>query len=248
MLTSCLDGRGCVMILSELLPRERLRRSALFRIPAMKVRILLFDVDEYHHKLLPAYRSYVDRSDVEPLATLLEGSLQVALSLQQSRRSSVRPVAVYQDYANILRRRVYYSSIGQQERAEETSESDLRLLVDRSIAPALAMLRCVPSTTQFEPEQDLSQPALADYLYRHSRWIEDYLTFAKEPSGPSLEVTLGDWCHLFSKEETRRFNQELSRMVRPYRPQPLAADFDNLRDLVHAAVVDTKLDLLISVL
>jgi len=47
----------------------------------------------------------------------------------------------------------------------------------------------------------MSGAALMNYLYSHSRWIEDYFTFAKEPSGALPEIRIGDWSRFFAEKK-----------------------------------------------
>lgn len=212
------------------------------------VAVFLFDVRRYERELLPAYRSFVERSDVKPLVSLLHQALPTAATGRRQ-RSFVRPREVYQEYIDILVGRVYYNSQGEPpgEPPHGTSAEDLRLFVDRSVAPALLKLICVPSTADFDTEQDMSKRGLTKFLYEHSRWIEDYFTFAKEPSGPRPEITLGEWNRLFSKEEVHAFNREVARMATPSDPETIE-DFANLRALLRAVSEMEHMGLLMCVL
>jgi hypothetical protein len=104
----------------------------------------------------------------------------------------------------------------------------------------------VATPGDLKPEQDVSGPGLTRHLYEHSRWIEDYLTFAKEPSGETPEIILGEWCRLFSDEEVRIFSRELARIPEPADPET-RREFINLRAIVRASAENQQFGLLISV-
>jgi hypothetical protein len=93
----------------------------------------------------------------------------------------------------------------------------------------------------------MSHRALVNYLYSHSRWIEDYFTFAKEPNGPIPEIKVGESSRFFSRDEIKMFDAELSRIHRPHDAEVIADGFDNLRALVHTAAANPNFKLLLSV-
>lgn len=212
------------------------------------VSIFLFDRRKYQQELIPAYRSFVQKSDTEPLVGMLETAISLVNLASVKRSFLTESPAVYREYADILAGTVFYSSTGESASGphQRTSDEDLQLFARRFAAPALLALYCVAPTQGFKPEQDLSQPGLAQHLYGHSRWIEDHLTFAKEPSGETPEITLGEWSRFFSQEEVRTFDRQLSQMPVPDDPE-VADEFNNLRSLVHVSSVTEHLGLLMCI-
>ena len=207
--------------------------------------VVLVDLNRYESELLPAYLAFMERSLTEPLQDLLERSFSAIDSMDQGRFTL--SVEVYREYADILAGRVYYSSIGDYEHSKrKTSPDDLRLFVRESIAPAVLWLRCVPHDAGFPALQCVSDDSLTDYLYERSRWIHDHFTFAREPSGPTPVIRLGDWGRLFSRDEVEIFNRELIGMQRP--TDPKVEGFDNLCGIVRKAALNLSLGLLLSVL
>ena len=212
------------------------------------VKLFLVDLREYDSILLPAYRAFLQQSDPKPLVSLVERALS-PFSVQRKRGLLKKPDDVYQEYADILRGKVFYSSTGSRASTSgSASKEDLRLFIDNSVAQDLFMLFCTPEVANFDPEQNMSRTALMQYLYSQSRWIEDYFTFATEPSGPVLDIRLGEWSRLYSADEINEFNDEIGRMPRPSDPEILADGFDNLRSLVKAAATRGKVGLLVSIM
>lgn len=212
----------------------------------VQVYIYLFDMHEYEDSVLPAYRSFKERSDTRPLLKLLRRAMSYAAA-SGSRGEASLTEEIYQHYTDVLSGRQYYGS-EKQERADQTrptTSQDMRLFVDNSVAPAVVTVLCLPSDKGFQPEQSMSGAGLMNYLYSESRWIEDYFTFAKEPSGAVPEIRIGDWSRFFSREEVLAFDDQLSKMQRPNDEAVLAGGFENLRTLVHAAANDPNFAILL---
>lgn len=180
--------------------------------------------------------------------TLLERAASRTNSHQPEGSFLIEPKEVYQEYVDILAGKVYYNSRGEDagHPTLRTSHEDMRLFVERSVAPALLRVFCVRSHGAIDSVQNLSGPGLTSHLYGYSRWIENYLTFAKEPSGHIPEIKLGEWSRLFSKEEARTFNQKLVRMALPNDPD-VGKEFNNLRALIRAGSAIDGLGLLLCV-
>jgi hypothetical protein len=202
----------------------------------VEVYIYLFDTHEYEHSVLPAYRSFKERADKGPLLNLLRSASYHAEASQTVGEVSASE-EIYQHYADILSGRQHYDSERKEEadQTRPTTAQDMRLFVDDSVAPGLVTFFCLPRDEGIQPEQGMSSAVLMNYLYSQSKWIEDYFTFAKEPSGAVPEIKIGDWSRFFSREEVLEFDDQLSKMQRPNNDEVLADGFDNLRALVHAA-------------
>lgn len=212
------------------------REQTLGASMGVEVYIYLFDTHEYEHSILPAYRSFKETSDKGPLLKLLQSAVSHAASSQPGGDASPSE-EIYQHYVDVLSGRQYYSSERKEgfDQTRPTAAQDMRLFVDNSVAPALVTAFCLPRDGGIQPEQSMSGAALMNYLYSQSRWIEDYFTFAKEPSGAVPEIRIGDWSRFFSRDEILAFDDQLSKMQRPRNDAVLADGFDNLRALVHAA-------------
>ena len=208
----------------------------------------LFDLRSYQYVVLPAYRAFVDHSDHGPLLELFDRALPTIAARHDRLGLISMPDEVYQEYRDIVAGKVFYSASGEQTGDQSaTSASDLRFFVDGFVVPVLLRLFCVPQTVGFHPEQNMSDPLLAEYLFERSRWIEDYFTFAKEPSGPVLELRFAEWGRLFSREELVQFDRELFGMDQP-RGESVRNDLDNLRSLVRTASERPQSGLLLSIL
>jgi hypothetical protein len=208
----------------------------------------LFDIGKYERVLLPAYRAFLDSSDRRRLIELFDELLPTIESRHDKFGLISHSADVYQEFRGILSGELPYSSTGESGPAlRETSPQDLRIFIDGQVLPVLLRLVCVPQTTGFYPEQNMSERPLMSHLYEHSRWIDEYFTFGREPTGPTPEIKLAEWGRLFSKDEVRQFDAELSNMPRPVDGEELIADFDNLRALVRAVDQEPTLDLLLSI-
>jgi hypothetical protein len=155
---------------------------------------------------------------------------------------------VYQDHRAILAGEVFYSSTNDYDGStRETSPQDLRIFVEGQLLPVMLRLVCVPETSEFQPEQNMSGRLLMSHLYKHSRWIDDYFTFGREPSGDTPEIKFAEWGRLFSKEEIGTFDGELTSMPPPTGDNDLIRDFENLRVLIRTACREPGLSLLLSI-
>jgi hypothetical protein len=93
----------------------------------------------------------------------------------------------------------------------------------------------------------MSGRLLMSYLYEHSRWIDDYFTFGREPSGDTPEIKFAEWGRLFSKEEISTFDGELTSIPPPTGDNDFIKDFENLRMLIRTACREPGLSLLLSI-
>jgi len=220
----------------------------LGKVTGVTVVLHLFDTAAYHQIILPAHRAFTERGDRNPIVALFDRILPV-IEVHDDRLGLVAlPSEVYQEYRDIVAGRVFYSSTGEEADGEKhTSDRDLQLFVAQTAMPILVRLLCIHRTSDYVPEQDMSSTPLMNYLYTRSRWIEDYFTFAKEPSGPTLEIGITDWGRLFSREEVRQFDETLSSMTPPAEENGIVHEFQNLLALVRKAAQDPSTDLLLSI-
>lgn len=103
----------------------------------------------------------------------------------------------------------------------------------------------------FHAKQDMSNPHFLDYLYAHSRWIEQVFTHLIPPSGGLLDetVSLGDGQdQLFTKQDLETFVKELGKIPPPKDNDFLEWNYDNLSRLVTAALNKPNLTLALSYL
>lgn len=207
--------------------------------------IYLFDQKTCEQSVLPAYERFVTKYDTSLLLDLVRGVIPQLDSIPDGQGVSFRSRQVYEEYIEILSGKQRYGASGSQSRG--TSARDMRVFVENSVAPSLIQALCLPHDMEVKPEQSMSRPALLNFLYSQSRWIEDYFTFAKEPSGAVPIIKIGEWNRFFSREEVEEFDIELARLERPSDDQVLADGFDNLRALVHAAVVNPHFTILFSI-
>lgn len=208
----------------------------------VEVAVYLFDPRPYEESILPAYRKFLEKSDTRSLVSLIQSVLP---EVRTGKRNSYWSPEVYEEDIAILTGKQSYSPGGKQvSPTDAPTLADIRLLIDNSVGPSLVELLCLPEDRGAIPKQSMSRTALDNYLYAHSRWIEEYFTGSKEVSGPVLEIKIGEWSRFFAAEEVEAFDTELSRMPSPNDPQVLEDGFNNLRSLVRAAKQDPNLMLL----
>jgi hypothetical protein len=170
--------------------------SSIDKVMGTIVALNLIDLPTFEHQVVPAYSLYVGSSDTTKLIELLEKAIADYASVV-GRIPDLPSREVFQEYSDILAGKIFYSSENiQSDQLHETSASDLKLLINTSIAPALMKIKCVPSNLPIV-EQDMSHRHLMMYLYDHSKLVEDYFTFAREPSGSTPPIKLGEWSRLF---------------------------------------------------
>jgi hypothetical protein len=211
------------------------------------VALNLIDLPTFEYQVVPAYSLYVGSSDTTKLIELLEKAIADYASVV-GKIPDLPSREVFQEYSDILAGKIFYSSENiQSDQLHETSASDLKLLINTSIAPALMKIKCVPSNLPVV-EQDMSHRHLMMYLYDHSRLVEDYFTFAREPSGSTPPIKLGEWSRFFSAEEVRKLDRELLSIPRPEDREVSNEGFDNLRTLVQTAAQRTDLGVMLTIL
>jgi len=101
----------------------------------------------------------------------------------------------------------------------------------------------------FHAKQDISNPHYLNYLYEHSRWIEQVFTHSIPPSGDLLDevVSLGEGQdQLFSQTDLERFAEELGNVPPPTDNDFLEWNYDNLSCLVTMALSKPNLTLTLS--
>jgi hypothetical protein len=228
------------------------RRSGNARLDIEKVMgttvmLSLIDLPAFDQRLIPAYAVYLNSSDTSGLVALVKDAIS-SYAAEVNRVPDLPSLEVWQEYLDILTGKVFYSSEGTpHDQLRETSSTDLRILIDNSIGPALMRFICIPNNLR-AVEQDMSHRQLMMYLYDHSRLVEDYFTFATEPTGRTPQIKLGEWSRFFSPDEVRRLDQEVSKVPRPEDRNVIDGGFDNLRSLLQTAVVRSDLGLLVTVL
>lgn len=228
------------------------RRSAKARLNIEKVMgttvmLSLIDLTAFDQRLNPAYSAYLKSSDTSELVELVRNVIS-NYAANVGRVPDLPSLEVWQEYLDVLTGKVFYSSDGTpHDQLRETSSNDLRVLIDNSIAPALMRFLCIPNNLP-AVEQDMSHRQLMTYLYDHSRLIEDYFTFAAEPTGRIPQIKLGEWSRFFSPGEVRQMGEEMSKMPRPEDRDVIEGGFDNLHSLLQTAVVRSDLGLLVTVL
>jgi hypothetical protein len=211
------------------------------------VALNLIDLPIFERRVVPAYSLYAASSDASGLVTLAKNAIAEYPNVV-GKVADLPSIEVYEEYLNILTGKVFYRSDGTpHDQLRETTPDDLRLLIDNSIAPALMRLMCIPYDLP-AVEQNMSHRQLMMYLYDHSRFVEDHFTFAIEPSGSTPPIKLGEWSRFFSADEVRKLDQELARIPIPEDRDVLNGGFDNLRSLVHTAVQQPQVGLLLTVL
>jgi hypothetical protein len=107
--------------------------------------------------------------------------------------------------------------------------------------------RC--AVDSFHAKQDMSNPHFLNYLYEHSRWVEEIFTHSIRPSGGLLEesASLGEGQdQLFSQQDLERFAEELRRVPPPKDNDFLEWNYDNLSHLVAMALSKPNLTLTLS--
>ncbi len=207
----------------------------------------LIDLPAFDQRLIPTYSSYVKSSDTSGLVELVRHVIS-NYAAEMGTVPDIPSLEVWQEYLDILTGKVFYSSDGTPHaQLSETSASDLRILIDNSMAPDLMPFICIPHDLR-AVEQDMSHRQLMTYLYDHSRFVEDYFTFATEPTGRTPQIRLGEWSRFFSPDEVRQLDQEVSKMPRPEDRSVIDGGFDNLRALLQTAAVRSDLGLLVTVL
>jgi len=211
------------------------------------VTLSLIDLSIFDQQLAPAYFRYADSSDTSWLVALTKAAV-ADYTVAAGNVPDLPSLDVYQEYLDILTGKAFYSADGApQDQLRGTSPSDLKILIDSSIAPDLMRLVCIPHDLQ-TVEQNMSHRQLMTYLYRHSLLVEKYFTFAAEPTGRIPLVKLGEWSRFFSSEEIRQLHGELAHIPRPEERDVLDGGFDNLRALLQAANTRSDLGLLMTVL
>jgi len=201
------------------------------------VNFYLVNTDKYLNELLPACRAFIEQADRLPLKSILREAIAIAGDSQPNRPGFVDfPAAVYEEFEHILDGEQYYSRNGNARRyeGEKTSDADSQFFVKSILAPTLLALVCVESTEGLTPWQNMNRPEWMEYLYAHSQWIEDRLTFATEFQGEQPEIVIGEWSRFLSRDDVRVLDKELSGMP----PPPTAnvgSDYENLRALCRVA-------------
>ena len=217
------------------------------KVMGTSVMLSLIDLPAFDQRLTPAYSAYVKSSDTSALVELVRNVIS-DYAAEVGRVPEIPSLEVWQEYLDILTGKVFYSSDGTPHaQLRQTSANDLRTLIDNSIAPALMRFICIPHNLR-AVEQDMSHRQLMMYLYDHSRLVEDYFTFATEPTGRTPQIKLGEWSRFFSPDEVRQLDQEVSKVPRPEDRNVIEGGFDNLRSLLQTAVVRSDLGLLVTVL
>jgi len=204
--------------------------------------LYLFNPQPYEQLVLPAYERFRHHGDLSALVSLLKDAIPKLES--EGHGEFGHSKAGCEESIAILTGKKYYSSQAREPKeGDVTTDEDIRIFVDFSVAPDLVDIFCIPRNLGVNPKQNMSGP-LVQYLYSQSSWMEDCFMSAEHVTGPKLEIQFGESSLFFTRAELESFDKELSRINRPTDEEVLNDGFDNLRTLVHKAATDPKLKLL----
>jgi hypothetical protein len=241
---------GFILRYSRVLKTDFHTGSGKAKVMGADVRLRLFNVTTYHAEVVPAYSEFMQRRNTEPLTRLLQVSIHQLPRDKQLAGPLVLSQETYLNDIGILNGTVFYSSKSETLQAgivRRTTPQDMKIFVQGSIGPELVELLCVERRRDVNPDQDMSRTQLIPYLYQRSRWIEDIFTFANTLKGEVLDPTMGESTQLFTREELRRFADELSKVPRPEHDPRLQGELDNLSLLLKLALEDPNLTLALTI-
>jgi hypothetical protein len=200
----------------------------------VRTAVFLLDLIQYNERLLPAYRAALGRSSERALLLqLLDEAKQIASVSRKTGDESLWPDEVYDEHRRIL-------GDWPSRASTERSGKSLEEFVTDPVGPELLEAICLPRDLGLSPEQSMSEPDLMDYLYQRSHWIEDMFTSVLEPTGPDLQVKLGEWSRLFSQDETMKFRSEVSAILPHAQPTEVVEGFSNLQRILALAAENPR--------
>jgi hypothetical protein len=232
---------------SDNLVRKGFRKAS--KVMGADVVVHLFNIRIYKDRILPAYRLFLRNDEAEPLIALLrECAKKLEANPQLSEQLFWSKESVEED-VGILTGTVYYSpdngktsNQGEKQKTHKVRRDYARGLLSSEILGVL----CVPHERRVNPEQDMSNSRLRSYLYEKSEWIEELFTSRRAVRGDRLELSIGESTELFTREDAKEFNRELTKIVPPEDPE-LRREHDNLREMLKLALEDPDLTLALSV-
>lgn len=119
-----------------------------------------------------------------------------------------------------------------------TTPDDLAAFVREHVAPELVEVLCLLPDLGVNPEANLGRAVLVPYLYQHSGWLREALTFERTITGGALEFAIGESSEWVTTENVRKFLDELAAIPRPTSAGELQTQFDHLRELLRYALED----------
>ena len=213
------------------------------------VHIHLFNFRIYKKKVLPAYQKFVKKDEPEALVTLLRECISKFDSNPHLPKKLLWDKESCEEDIGILTGTMYYSPDGGL--SSNQGEREKTYTIRRDYARELLMFRllqvlCTPYDKDIDPEQDMSNTLLVNYLYEESEWIKKILMGEQQVQGGFLEIPLGETSELFTKEDIKVFNYQLNKVSLPEDLQ-LRNEYNNLRSLIKLALENPDLTLVLSV-
>lgn len=209
----------------------------------------LFNVKTFQNRVLPAYQSYQQRNDVKPLIALLKECLAMIEANPKLANQADFTVAIIREDIGILQGTEYYSPDAGKTSNQGNSRTARRVrreFAQGQVAGMLLKLLCVPYDQGVNPEQDMSNSRLVNYLYDRSEWIKDVFTFSGSVTGRPYEYSMGESTEPFTEKGIEEFDRALATVERP-QDANMGREFDNLRALVKKAATDPDLILVLTV-
>ncbi len=198
----------------------------------------LFDLTTFTKEILPAREAYVETGDSGKLVVQLEKVLALARDRdlpQESLKYADLLVKECEDYIAILTDQKPVPEQFVRPSAHETR----KLFCDGWVMANLTEHLCEMAEGEKYGLQDMSG-WLGEYLISRSTWIDKTMDSDQLDGG---KLDLGEPADYFSKDQLRRFEQELLRVPRPEQKK-LAEQYDRLLDLVRKAISSDRLVLL----
>lgn len=216
--------------------------------PSADVVVHLFNVKTYKTKVLPAYRTYSTTNDARPVIALLRECLRVLDANPQVSKRMLLNAESVKDDIGIIEGTVYYTP--DQGKTSNQGNSKMARTVRQEYARYISWiileLLCVPYDKGIDPQQDMTNSALVNYLYDRSRWITDVFTGSGKATGLALKYAIGESSEPFTRQAIAEFDRELSEIEAP-QDAGMQREFENLRAIVKKALADPDLTLLYSV-
>jgi len=210
--------------------------------------IHLFNLKVYRDRVLPAYQAFFDGDDTEDLITLTKECIPILEANPQLSDELLLDREICEEAIGILNGTVYYKSKGDYDSKKgkrETTRADKQIFVQGQACPHILELICVPRYEGVDSVQNITRTPLTSCLYERSEWIMDLFTGIREVRGGTLEIMIGEWSELFTKEDLQEFSDELSKVPAPNDPTK-RKEYENLRSLLKLALADKDLTLVLS--
>jgi hypothetical protein len=208
----------------------------------------LFNLRVYRERVLPAYQALIDRGDTEALITLTRECMPILDANPRLSKQLLWDKESCEEGIGILNGTIYYNSKGNYGSSSgkgEATREDKQIYFEEQLGPSILQVLCVPRYEGVDSEQDMARTPLIPYLYERSEWIKDLFTNAIEVQGGALEIIMGEWSELFTKQDLQEFSAQLGRVPAPKDPI-LRKEYENLGTLVKLALEDEELTLVLS--